>query len=145
MRFRSSAVLFLLAATFALAQAGDIPAYHRQAPAKGEKLPHVLTQQELADQGITQPAALAAYKAAEKAGAAMYQQPCYCRCDREKGHQSLHSCFESTHGANCGTCTQEALYTYRMSKKGWTAAQIRDGIMRGDYHSIDLQHPDRVE
>jgi hypothetical protein len=31
-----------------------------------------------------------------------------------------------------------------MSKKGWTAKMIRDGIMRQDYRTMDLQHPEHV-
>jgi hypothetical protein len=31
-----------------------------------------------------------------------------------------------------------------MSKKGWSTAMIRDGIIRGDWKQIDLQHPDPV-
>lgn len=75
----------------------------------------------------------------------MHQQPCYCHCDCNHGHKSLHSCFEDTHGASCGTCVQEALYSYKMSKKGWTAKQIRDGIIRGEYQQIDLQNPEPVK
>ncbi len=70
--------------------------------------------------------------------------PCYCYCDRGHGHTSLRSCFESAHGANCGTCMQEALYTYQQSKKGWSTKMIRDSIMRGDFKLLDLQHPDPV-
>lgn len=120
------------------------PAFHDKAPAKGEVMPPILTEAQLAQNGMTMPVQIAAYKAAAKAGVAMYQQPCYCYCDRNHGHKSLRSCFESTHGAQCGTCMGEALYTYQMSKKGWTAAQIRDGIERGDWKQIDLQHPPLV-
>ena len=38
----------------------------------------------------------------------------------------------------------EALYSYQMSKKGWTPEKIRDGIVRGDWKQMDLQHPDPV-
>ena len=38
----------------------------------------------------------------------------------------------------------EALYVYQQSKKGWTAKMIRDGIIRGDYKTIDLQNPQPV-
>lgn len=122
----------------------QIPAFHPQPPNKGEVLPAVLTEKQLADQGMTQPAQVASYKAAAKLPSVMYQLPCYCYCDRGHGHTSLHSCFESTHGANCGTCAAEALYAYKMSKQGWTAKQIRDGIVRGDWKMMDLQHPDPV-
>lgn len=122
----------------------EVPAYSKTAPPKNAKLPPIMTQEQLTAQGYTQPAQLASYKAASKVPAVMTQQPCYCYCDRNHGHSSLHSCFEGTHGANCGTCAAEALYTYKMSKKGWTASQIRDGIIRGEFKQIDLQHPDPV-
>ena len=35
----------------------------------------------------------------------------------------------------------ETLYAYQMSKKGWTATQIRNGIIRGEWKQIDLQNP----
>ena len=122
----------------------DVPAYHKSAPVKGEKLPPVLTQQQLAESGLTQAAQKASYKAAARIPGVLYQLPCYCYCDRHAGHKSLHSCFEGTHGANCGTCMAEALYAYQMTKKGWPASRIRDGIMRGEFKQIDLQNPDPV-
>ena len=125
-------------------QISQVPAFHAAPPAKGEAIPPVLTEKQLADQGLTQPVQIASYKAVAKSGAVMYQQPCYCYCDRGHGHTSLHSCFESTHGANCGTCMGEALYSYQMSKKGWSPKMIRDGIIRGDWKMIDLQHPEPV-
>jgi hypothetical protein len=117
-----------------------IPAYHPARPAATEKLPPILTEKQLADQGLILPAQKEAYKAAARASSVLYQMPCYCYCDRNHGHKSLRSCFEGTHGANCGTCMQEALYSYRQSKRGWTVKQIRDGIERGDYKMIDLQN-----
>lgn len=125
-------------------QANPVPAFHATPPAKGTTLPAVLTEKDLATQGFTAPVQVAAYKAVAKAPGVMYQEPCYCFCDRNHGHSSLHSCFESTHGANCGTCMGEALYSYQMSKKGWTPEKIRDGIVRGDWKQMDLQHPDPV-
>jgi hypothetical protein len=118
----------------------QIPAYHPARPAATEKLPPILTEKQLADQGLILPAQKEAYKAAARASSVVYQMPCYCYCDRNHGHQSLRSCFEGTHGANCGTCMQEALYSYRQSKRGWTVKQIRDGIERGDFKMIDLQN-----
>jgi uncharacterized protein with PCYCGC motif len=124
---------------------GEVPAFHKTPPAKSETLPPVLTEKQLAANGIDHPAAVAAYKAAAKAPNVMYQQPCYCYCDRNHGHKSLHSCFEDMHGANCGTCVQEALYSYKMSKKGWTPSQIRAGIIRGEFKQIDLSNPEPVK
>lgn len=119
----------------------DIPAYNKTPPAKGELLPPILTQKQLADAGLTEPAQKASYKAAARISGVLHQLPCYCYCDRNHGHHSLRTCFEGTHGANCGTCMAEALYAYQMTRKGWSASQIRDGIIRGEWKSVDLQNP----
>jgi hypothetical protein len=99
-------------------------------------LPSILTQKQLAASGAIAPAQIESYKAAARASSVVYQMPCYCFCDRGHGHTSLRSCFESTHGASCSTCMQEALYSYRQSRKGQSVKQIRDGIMHGDYTPI---------
>ena len=80
-----------------------------------------------------------AYELAAKIPAVLHQQPCYCYCDRGMGHNSLHSCFEGTHGAQCSVCLKELYYSYSMNKRGKTAAQIRQGIMKGEWKQIDLQ------
>lgn len=125
-------------------QPGPVPAYHEAPPAKGETLAAVLTEKQLADQGFTSPEQKAAYRAAAKIPTVLYQLPCYCFCDRNHGHTSLHSCYESAHAVNCSICLTESLYAYRMSKKGWTAKMIREGILRGEYKEIDLKNPDPV-
>jgi hypothetical protein len=123
----------------------DLPAFHAAPPAKIASLPPLLTEQQLAQQGLTLPAQKESYKAAAKISALAYQMPCYCHCDRHAGHTSLRSCFESTHGANCSTCMAEALYVYQQSKKKDPSAKtIRDGIIRGDFKTIDLQNPQPV-
>lgn len=147
MKYFFSLVAFICAAAITHAQFNQpagVPAFHSAPPAAAVTLPPVLTEAQLAQQGMTMPVQVAAYKAAAKASRVVYQMPCYCYCDRNHGHTSLRSCFESTHGANCGTCMAEALYSYQMSKKGWTAKQIRDGIERGDWKLLDLQHPEPV-
>jgi hypothetical protein len=68
----------------------------------------------------------------------LYQLPCYCRCDKGLGHESLRSCFEGLHGAECSTCAKEGVYAYQMTMQGKTVKQIRDGIMNKEYMSIDL-------
>ena len=122
----------------------DVPSFHAAPPVKGATLPAVLTEAQLAESGLTAPAQKNAYKAAAKIPGVLYQLPCYCYCDRNHGHSSLHCCFESAHGAQCGTCMAEALYAYQQSKKGWTAKMIREGIVRGDWKLVDLQNPDPV-
>jgi hypothetical protein len=125
-------------------QSPDIPAFHDASPA-ARTLPATLTEQQLAAQGLTTPVQVAAYKAAAKIPAVIYQLPCYCYCDRSHGHSSLHTCYESTHGAQCGTCMAEVLYAYEMTKKGWKPKDIRAGIIRGEWKNIDLQHPPVVD
>jgi len=123
-----------------LNQQSAVPAFHASRPTPATVLPPILTQKQLAASGLISPAQTEAYKAAARASAVVYQMPCYCYCDRNHGHASLRSCFESTHGANCGTCMQEALYSYRQSRKGQSAKMIRDGIMHGDYKLVDLEN-----
>jgi len=148
MRHLFGTVVILLAAIMThaqFAQPNQTPAFHATAPAAGAKLPPILTEKQLNDQGLILPAQKESYKAAARASSVLYQMPCYCYCDRNHGHTSLRSCFESTHGANCGTCMQESLYSYRQSKRGWSAKQIRDSIIRGDFKMIDLQNVASVQ
>jgi hypothetical protein len=113
------------------AEAADaVPAYHAKAP-EGE-LPETMNPELFAD-----PLAQNAYAVAAKIKKTLYQQPCYCHCDRSQGHTSLLDCFDSKHGSGCGTCIYEDLYTYEQVHKGKTAAQIREGIIKGEWKSID--------
>jgi hypothetical protein len=117
---------------------GGVPAYNSAAPAKGAKLPPILTKDQLWGNDAQNAYQTHAYELAAKIPNVIHQQPCYCYCDR-MGHNSLHSCFENTHGARCSTCLKELYYSYQQSKKGQTAAQIRAGIIKGDWKLIDLQ------
>jgi hypothetical protein len=75
---------------------------------------------------------------AAKVKKVLYQQPCYCHCDKSKGHTSLLDCFASQHGSGCGTCIYEDFYSYEQSNKGKTAAQIREGIIKGEWKTVDV-------
>ena len=115
----------------AAAQDNSIPAYHAQAP-KGE-LPETLNPENFSN-----PLVKNAYLVAAKIRKTLYQQPCYCHCDKSKGHTSLLDCFASEHGSGCGTCIYEDLYTYEQVHKGKTAARIREGIIKGDWKTVDV-------
>ncbi len=117
--------------------ADDIPAYNALPPSHA--LPPVLSGAQLTGPYFAHAYQVTAYKMAAKIPGILHQQPCYCRCDRELGHNSLHSCFEATHGAACSTCMKEAVYAYRQYKKGRTAVQIRAGIEHGEWMNIDLE------
>jgi hypothetical protein len=143
--YRAFTLIFLFTVTLTMSaqwiaqgeEEGGIPAYNAGPPPKGTKLPAVLTKADLWGADGQYPYQTHAYELAAKIPAVLHQQPCYCYCDR-MGHNSLHSCFENTHGARCSTCLKELYYSYQQNKKGKTAAQIRAGIIAGDYKQIDL-------
>ena len=141
-RLLTSAFIVLVALTLSAqwtddASSGAVPAYNAAPPRKGQKLPPILPKEQLLGPEF-QPYVAHAYELASRIPATLYQQPCYCYCDR-MGHNSLHSCFENTHGAQCSTCLKELYYSYQQSKKGKTASQIRAGIIKGEWKQIDLQ------
>jgi len=132
-------VALLAVASSAQFTENEVPAYHSTPPAKGEKLVPIASAAQLDQMNLQYGFQRRAYEAASKFPRVLYQLPCYCFCDRSAGHTSLHTCFEGDHGSHCATCMQEAFYAYQMTQKGKTAKQIREGIMRGEYKTIDLR------
>lgn len=116
-----------------------IPAYNKTAPPKGAKLPPILPEEQLWGPSFQYPVQKHAYILAAKIGNVLYQLPCYCYCDRSIGHHSLRSCYESTHAAHCDACMKEMFYAYQQTKAKKTPAQIRAGIIRGEWKSINLE------
>src|SRR5712664_2863143 len=114
------------------------PKYNEGPPAKGTTLPPILGREQLWGNNAQYPFQSHAYELAAKIQSVIYQQPCYCYCDR-MGHKSLHSCFEGTHGAQCTTCMKELYYSYQMTKQHKTAEQIRKGIIAGEWKQVELQ------
>jgi hypothetical protein len=119
--------------------ADDVPAYHPSSPLKVSALPPILAGSKLTGENFRYPWQVHVYQQAAKVGNVLYQVPCNCRCDRALGHTSLRSCFEGLHGTECSTCAKEGFYAYQQTKLGRTPAQIRAGIARHDYESIDLE------
>ena len=107
-----------------------VPAYHAQAP-QGV-LPATMSPELFSD-----PIVQNAYTVAAKIKKTLYQEPCYCHCDRSQGHGSLFDCFASKHGSGCNICIYEDFYAYEQSRKGKTAAQIRAGIIKGEWQTVD--------
>jgi len=132
-----SLLTLTVSAQWATSQDGEVPAYNAAPPRKGTRLPAILAKDQLWGSDAQYPYQTHAYDVAAKIPVVLHQQPCYCYCDR-MGHNSLHSCFESTHGARCATCLKELYYSYSEHKKGKTAAQIRKGIMQGEWHQVNL-------
>jgi hypothetical protein len=134
---------FLLASLFASALAGlalhqekeknldqAVPAYHKE-PAEAPLLPVMDPEQ------FKQPVVQNAYRLADKIKGVLYEQPCYCHCDRQHGHSSLLDCYTSKHTSGCGICLKELFYVYEQTIKGQTPEQIRSGIIKGAWKTID--------
>ena len=71
-----------------------------------------------------------AYRVVREAPQLIAQLPCYCYCDRGFGHKSLHSCYVDDHAAHCAVCVDEVLIAYDLQKRGLSAQQIRDQIVK---------------
>ena len=107
------------------------PAFHSQVP-EGP-LPATLDPALFSN-----PVVQNAYALAAKVKRVLYQQPCYCHCDRSLGHGSLLDCFAGKHGSVCDVCIKEGIYSYEQTQKKKTPAQIRAGIQRGEWQQVDL-------
>jgi hypothetical protein len=112
-------------------QLADVPAYH--ATRSKEPLPETLDPSQFPDQQTKNVYALAA-----KVKNVLYQQPCYCHCDKDMGHTSLLSCYTDRHASVCSLCQKEAVLAYTETQKGKTAAQIRKEIIDGKWKDLDL-------
>jgi hypothetical protein len=108
-----------------------VPAFHNSVPAG--PLPATLSPSL-----FTEPVAQNAYALAARIKKILYQEPCYCHCDRSQGHGSLLDCYAGKHAAVCGICEREDFYTYEQTRKGKSASQIRDGIERGAWQGVDV-------
>jgi hypothetical protein len=143
--YRTLTLIFLFLVTLTLSAQwadpaqDDVPALNAGPPPKDAKLPPILAKSELWGPDSQYAYQTHAYELASKIPAVLHQQPCYCYCDRSAAHNSLHSCFEGTHGARCATCLKELYYSYQQNKAGKTPAQIRAGIIKGEWKQIDLQ------
>jgi hypothetical protein len=136
---KKSALLLLvtLLAVVCAAQGDHVPAYNHESLKPGDA-PPILPKDQWRGEAFQYPYQVRAYELAAKVPDVIYQMPCYCYCDR-MGHNSLHSCFESTHGAHCGLCMKEVFYAYQQTVLKKTPTQIRAGIIRGDWKAINLE------
>jgi hypothetical protein len=114
-----------------------VPPYHAEPP-KGP-LPDTLDPAQFLDAQTRN-----IYTLAAKVKPVLYQQPCYCGCDKEVGHKSLLDCFTDLHGAHCILCKKEAAFTYTESQQGKTAAEIRKEIIDGKWKQVELSDYDTL-
>jgi hypothetical protein len=131
--------MLTLAASAQLAPLQQLtPAFHKAPPAHRQSLPPILSGDRLKNGFFTHAYQPVAYQMAMSTSDVIYQLPCYCWCDRALGHKSLRSCFESEHGGVCTLCMQEVAYAYQQTQLGKSPMQIRAGIDRHEYDTIDL-------
>jgi hypothetical protein len=109
-----------------------VPAHHT-APPKS------LLPDPVSPDRYTDPISKNSYAMAGKVRIVLYQQPCFCFCDRSEGHHSLYDCFLSDHANGCDICRMEAIFAYEQTRKGETAAQIRKEIIAGDWRKLNPQ------
>lgn len=114
-----------------------VPAYHAGPPK--DPLPDTLDPAQFSDAETRNIFTLAA-----KVKPVLYQQPCYCGCDKEVGHKSLLDCFTDYHGAHCVLCKKEAALTYSETQLGKTAAEIRKEIIDGKWKQVELSDYDTL-
>jgi len=126
---RASAVAAALAND---TRSDDVPAHHTSPPSG--PLPATLDPKSFPDSLNQNLYALAA-----KVKPVLYQQPCYCHCDREVGHTSLLDCYVDKHASVCSVCKMEAVYAYEQTKLGKSPAEIRDAIIAGKWKEVDLR------
>ena len=142
---RAWSLWFVALGAIAMFGQGDVPAHHTAPPATGATLPPILPAPERWGPSFKHPVQVRAYEVAEKIPNVLYQQPCYCHCDRSVGHHSLRSCYESTHAAHCDARMKELFYSYQQTKAGKTPAQIRAAILKGEWQKIDLNQAALME
>lgn len=130
-------------AMVAFAQGDHVPAYNTAPPKAGEVMPILAADQRVGEL-FKYSYQIRAYELAAKIPGVLNQLPCYCYCERI-GHKSLHTCYESDHGAHCGICMKEVFYAYEQTKLGKTPAQVRAGIIKGNWKSIDLDEAAKVD
>lgn len=104
------------------AATGRVPAYYTTAPDLALLAPTLSPELFTGNKKL-------AYQAAKEIPQILAQLPCYCHCDHGQGHNSLHSCFESEHGENCGICIGEALMAHNLHKRGASVMEIRKQII----------------
>jgi hypothetical protein len=115
---KSALFIFLaLLTAVCFAQSDHVPAFNN-GPAKADQA-QILPKDQLWGDAFQYPYQTKAYLLAAKIPNVINQMPCYCYCERI-GHNSLHTCFESTH---------------KLKK---TPAQIRAGIVKGEWKEVDL-------
>ena len=69
-----------------------------------------------------------AYRSAKENPDLLDKIYCYCKCQDNRGHKSLLTCFVDRHGSQCGVCMDEALMASDLRKKGYGDEEIVEKV-----------------
>jgi len=120
-----------------------VPAFHDKAPAKGEMLPAVMTEKQLADGGFTAPVQQESYKAAAKVRASCTNSPATVSAtvltDTPACIPASKSPTERIAASACGSALRLQDVQERLERQN----DPRRHHPR-DYKQMDLQHPEQV-
>lgn len=114
-------------------QSDPVPHYFATI-AQAKPLPKTLDPAQFSNRYVA-----AAYRSAKEIPEVLTLQPCYCHCDRSRGHRSLLDCFADRHGSECDICVREALFALQEHRKGKSADEIRTEIAQGKWKSIQVE------
>jgi Protein of unknown function with PCYCGC motif len=84
------------------------------------------------------PKAFVVYSIASRIPQVLYQEPCYCHCDQNEGHESLLDCYTRRHAVRCFACQSEAILIFEQYKTGKTPASIRAALERSEWTTVDV-------
>ncbi len=140
--------LWLLAGVSALAmvafaQGDHVPAYNTAPPKAGELMPILPADQRVGEM-FSNPYQVHAYELAAKIPGVLNQLPCYCYCERI-GHKSLHTCYRERSRSPLRYLHERGVLRVRADEAKKTPTQIRAGIIKGDWKSIDLDAAAKVD
>lgn len=68
------------------------------------------------------------YSAAQKYPDVLAKLFCYCGCDLQDDHTSLLQCYQSSHGAYCAICLEEAIEAKQLKESGAPLRKIQEQI-----------------
>jgi len=108
----------------------DAP-YHKHPP-KGP-LPATIDPAQFKDKLKDKLQAYVAYSIAARIEEVLYQEPCFCPCNKTDGHKSLLDCYTSRHGEFCEACQFQAFFCFEEHKLGKSPKQIRKAMVQGKW------------
>jgi hypothetical protein len=103
---------------------GSAGGFPHPEPRRGITAAKVLADDTLGDN----PEVLAAYAAAREFPEVFDGIYCVCRCQRNLGHRSLLSCYESRQPTGCMGCREVADFVATRARRGESLATIRAAV-----------------